>query len=143
MLRPATARLLTVTPVLNSAPNWLPHPTGQVALGLAIVESPASQTVGPAAATVAVEPGALAAAVAQAGSAAAADAPTSNGTRSAVAASQRIMIASAKSRSAAGRRHGWPSMYQESAYRVEARSANIPPCGSLSTAYRPIGRSAG
>src|SRR6478672_7687982 len=88
MLRPATARLLTVTPVLNSAPNWLPHPTGQVALGLAIVESPASQTVGPAAATAAVEP------EAQAGPEAAADAPTSNGTTSTVAASQRIMIAS-------------------------------------------------
>src|SRR4051794_25761438 len=105
MLRPATARLLTVTPVLNSAPNWLPHPTGQVPLGLAIVESPASQTVGPAAATAAVEP------EAQAGSEAAADTPTSNGTTSMVAASQRIMIASPKSRTAAGRRHGQPSMY--------------------------------
>src|SRR3954452_5610742 len=89
MLRPATARLLTVTPVLNSAPNWLPHPTGQVALGLAIVESPASQTVGPAAATAAAGLGA-----AQAGVEAAAEAPTSNGTQSTVAASQRIMIAS-------------------------------------------------
>jgi hypothetical protein len=89
MLRPATARLLTVTPVWNRAPNWLPHPTGQVALGLAIVESPASQTVGPVAATAAAGLDA-----AQAGVEAAAEAPTSSGTKSTVAASQRIMIAS-------------------------------------------------
>src|SRR3954454_1684865 len=89
MLRPATARLFTVTPVRNSAPNWLPHPTGQAALGLAIVESPASHTVGPVAATAAVEPDA-----AQAGREAAADAPTSNGTRSTVAAIQRNTVAS-------------------------------------------------
>src|SRR3954468_9887219 len=101
MLRPATARLLTVTPVLNSAPNWLPHPTGQVALGLAIVESPASQTVGPAAATAAAGAEALDALdAAQAGPDAAADAPTSNGTRSTVAPSHRIMIVSQKSRAA-------------------------------------------
>src|SRR3954471_15785438 len=88
MLRPATARLLTVTPVLKSAPNWLPPPTGQAALGFAIVESPASHTVGPVAATAAVGP-----AAAQAG-ASKADAPTSNGARSTVAASHRNMIAS-------------------------------------------------
>src|SRR4051794_15699820 len=34
-------------------------------------------------------------------------------------------------------------MYQASVYRVEASTANIPPCGSLSTEYRPIDRSAG
>jgi hypothetical protein len=30
---------------VKSAPNWLPHPTGQLPLGLAIVESPAIHTV--------------------------------------------------------------------------------------------------
>src|SRR5689334_24597523 len=90
MLRPATARLLTVTPVLNSAPNWLPHPTGQVALGLAIVESPASHAVGPAAAAAAV----VVLDAAQAGPSPAADGPISKGATSTTAASQRSMIVS-------------------------------------------------
>jgi hypothetical protein len=42
--------LLTVTPLVKRAPNWLPQPTGQVALGLAMVESPAIHTVTGAAA---------------------------------------------------------------------------------------------
>src|SRR4051795_8827667 len=48
MLRPPTARLLTVSP-LNSEANWLPQPTGQLAPGFIIVESPAIQMVGAAA----------------------------------------------------------------------------------------------
>src|SRR4051812_16461789 len=45
MLRPATARLFTTMLLWNSESNSVAQPTGQVELGLAIVESPAIQTV--------------------------------------------------------------------------------------------------
>src|SRR5688500_12671273 len=49
MLRPPTALFTTVTWSLNSGSNWRPQPTGQVDEPFAIVESPASQILGPAA----------------------------------------------------------------------------------------------
>src|SRR3954463_6957885 len=99
MLRPATARLLTVTPVENNAPNWLPHPTGQVPLGLAIVESPASHTVGAAARAARADDGEAAQAVPLG----AETTPTTCiGTSNATAASQRNMPSPMEG--AAGRR---------------------------------------
>src|SRR5690242_21849187 len=53
MLRPETARLFTTMLLWNWPSNSVAQPTGQVELGLAMVESPAIQTLVVAAATVA------------------------------------------------------------------------------------------
>src|SRR3954447_15930957 len=60
MLRPETARLFTTMLLWNIESNSVPQPTGQLAPGLAMVESPAIQTVFVAtAATAAVSTGTL------------------------------------------------------------------------------------
>src|SRR3954463_12930831 len=45
MLRPETARLFTTTLLWNCASNSVAQPTGQPVCGLAMVESPAIQTL--------------------------------------------------------------------------------------------------
>src|SRR3954463_15874525 len=53
MLRPETARLFTTTLLWNCASNSVAQPTGQPVWGLAMVESPAIQTLVAAAAAAA------------------------------------------------------------------------------------------